>query len=188
MDFLLKFRQHFFKKNLALAIPANPSPRKITTIKQAKTIGILFNGTDEKSRRAVLDFATRLSALGKKVRLLGFVNLPDKKVPTDLPFVSFSRAAVNWFGKPASDKADTFCREKFDLLLCLFAGENRPLEWIAARSSAQMKAGNQLAFFKNLDLTVDLATDFSLEKLVSQLEICFSRLVLPVEKRQLEMA
>lgn len=187
MDFVLKIRQHFFKKNLASAIPKNPSSRKITNIENARTVGILFDGTDEKMRLALLEYANRLSAIGKKVRILGFVNLPEKKVPADLPFVHFSRPSVNWFGRVTSEKADAFCREKFDLLLCLFAGENRPLEWLTARSSAKMKAGNQLFFFKNLDLSVDLGVDFNLEKLIGQLESCFSRLVLPVEKRQFEL-
>lgn len=187
MDFLLKIRQHFFKKSLAAVIPANPSPRKITTIEKAKSIGILFEGTDEKMRLVLLDYANRLSASGKKVRLLGFVNLPEKKVAANLPFVHFSRSAVNWFGKVANEKADAFCREKFDLLLCLFAGENRPLEWLSARSSARMKAGNQLSFVINLDLTVDLGPDFSLEKLIEQLETCFSRLVLPIENHRFEL-
>ena len=177
MDLILKVRHYFFKKYMATNRPPSPTSRKTTNLESAKSVGILFDATDPKNRQTVADFAAQLARLGKKVRLLGFVNLPEKQVPTDLPFVHFNKKTVNWYGRPVSEKAEVFCKEKFDLLLCLFSGENRPLEWLAARSSARMKAGGVAHFFQNLDLSVETAPGKGLPELIAQLEFYFKRLV-----------
>ncbi len=162
---------------MATNLPPNPTSRKTTNLENAKSVGILFDATDPKNRQTVADFAAKLARLGKKTRLLGFVNLTEKQVPTELPFVHFNKKNTNWYGRPTSDKAEAFCKEKFDLMLCLFSGENRPLEWIAARSSARMKAGGALHFYKNLDLTVEIGPGKDLTELIAQLEFYFKRLI-----------
>lgn len=187
MDLILKVRRRFFKKNMATNLPPNPTTRKVTNLENAKSVGILFDATDPENRQTVADFAAKLARSGKKARLLGFVNLPEKKAPTDLPFVHFNKKTVNWYGRPVGEKAEAFCKEKFDLLLCLFSGENRPLEWLAARSSARMKAGGSLHFYKNLDMTIEIAPGKELSELISQLEFYFKRLVV-AEQRAMAMA
>jgi hypothetical protein len=184
MSFLLKMRQRFFKKKLPTALPENASPRKITTIESAKTIGILFDATDKINRETIVEYANQLARNGKKVRLLGFMNFSDKKMPVeDLPFVHFNQKNINWWGKPTSEKADVFCKEKFDLLLCLFSGENRPLEWLTARASARMKAGGALKYYQNLDITIELnESKNNASELIRQLEFYFKRLVVASEK------
>ncbi len=162
---------------MANNLPPNPTSRKITNLETAQSVGILFDATDPKNRETIADFAAKLARLGKKTRLLGFVAQPEKKTPTDLPFVHFNKKSVNWYGRPSGEKTEAFCKEKFDLLLCLFSGENRPLEWLAARSSARMKAGGSLHFYKNLDLTVEIPAGKDLAELIAQLEFYFKRLV-----------
>ena len=188
MDLFLKVRRRFFKKNMATNLPPNPTGRKTTSLEKAQSVGILFDATDAKDRQTVADFAAKLARLGKKVRLLGFVHIPEKLVPADLPFVHFTKKNTNWYGRPATEKAEAFCKEKFDLMLCLFSGENRPLEWIAARSSARMKAGGALHFYKNLDLTVEIAAGKDLGELIAQLEFYFKRLVVAERRALAEVA
>jgi hypothetical protein len=185
MSFLLRMQQRFFKKYLPTALPENAAPRKITNLDSAKTVGILFDATDKTTRETIVEYANQLSRSGKKVRLLGFMNFSEKKMPAgDLPFVHFNKKNLNWWGKPTSEKADAFCKEKFDLLLCLFSGENRPLEWLTARASARMKAGGALKFYQNLDLAIELnATQNNAAELIQQLEFYFKHLVVASEKK-----
>ncbi len=183
MSFFLNLRRSQFRKSLKKSLAVRqPSEKQIFNLETARSIGILFDGTAEKDRQTVLEFAQKLAQKGKKTRLLGLVDLPEKKVPTELGFVHFDRKNIDWTGRPKSEKADAFAREKFDLVLCLFVGEKRPLEWIAAHSKAKMTAGAKLFFAENVDFSIEMAEKATTRELIQQLEFYVNRLAVRAEK------
>ena len=134
---LEKIRLLLFRRALRQALAAQKRLRKTHTIQSARNIAVLFDATDEKRRREVLDTVHRLEKHGKKIQLLGFFNTP--KPVADAGFPTFCRKDLNWSGIPQSEPVQTFIHAKPDLLLYLNSGQTRPLEWIAALSAAKVQ-------------------------------------------------
>lgn len=87
---LEKIRSALFKKNLRRALATHKRQRKSHTLESARTIGILFDATQEKHKQETLEFARNLEKKGKKVQLLGYLKV--KQPPTGfLPLTFYSK-------------------------------------------------------------------------------------------------
>jgi hypothetical protein len=140
---------------------------------KAKSIGIVYNATDDANREIVTQFAENIESKGKKVKLLGFINKP--KMPVDLHSSNnhhfFHRKSLNWTGAPRKDTVISFIQEPFDLLLNLHAGILLPLAAISATSKAHFRIGpynNKFIFC--FDLMFETGNQFSLKEFIKQIE------------------
>ncbi len=136
---LESIRTALYNKSLRRVLAGQKRQRQAHNMTSAKTVGILFDATTEKTRREIMDYAQELTDKGKRVRLFGYFK--SKQPPEGHTFQFFFQKETSWTGVPKSEKADNFVREKFDLLIYLDPEECRPLEWVAAASQAAMKVG-----------------------------------------------
>ena len=150
---LTKLRQFLFLNALRQVLAGQNRKRKTFTLETAGNIGVLFDASNDKTRREVLDYAKQLEKKGKKVRLLGFFN--DKLAHAGTGFDYFTLKETNWRGVPKSEKATAFADEKFDLLLSFNNGEVPALEWLAVGSRAAMKIGPATQRPNDFDLQLE---------------------------------
>ena len=174
---LEKIRVSLFRKSLRRALSEQKRRRNTYTLKNARTVGILFDATQEKNRREVLDFVQTLQKEGKKVRLLGFFDL--KKQPEEkYDFDFFTLKETSWIQEPKHEKALAFAQEKFDLLLSLNPDNRLPLQWLAVRSGAAMKVGMSTIFPHDFDFIVETPANKGIRFFVEQMKFYLDKLVL----------
>ncbi len=151
--------------------------RKIYTLQSARTIGLLFDATSEKTRQEVKQYVQELEKNGAHVRMLGYFK--SKELPGQHPFDFFFQKETTWTGQPKSEKAATFLPEKFDLLLCFNPNDERPLEWISTLSPAAMKIGLATERPHELDIQMEIPADKGLKYFADQLHLYLAKIVLP---------
>lgn len=109
--------------------------------KTARSIGIIFNASNEKEREIVLAYKSRLQREHrKKVRLLGYKDV--KELSGEEPFPCFCNKDLNWNQIPKREDVLEFIGEPFDLLFALHMEDSEPLEFIAATSAARFRIGH----------------------------------------------
>ncbi len=137
---------------------------------QIKTIGILFNASEEFNFTAVDHFAAKYSAY--QVELLGYINRSKKKLGAkSIPFSCFLQDDVNWYNVPSGMKVEQFTAKKFDILIHLTITEDPVIEYIMATTKARFRVGffqpNKEALY---DLMITSKEGDKLQDLCNQIE------------------
>lgn len=173
---LERLRFLFFKRALQHALADHRRQRKSYTLQTARTIGLLFDATSEKTRQEVKQYVQEIEKGSKQVRLLGYFK--TKELPGQHPFDFFFQKEITWTGRPKSEKAAAFLQEKFDLLLCFNPNDERPLEWISTLSPAAMKIGLATNRPHELDIQIEIPSDKGLRYFADQLHLYSAKIVL----------
>ncbi|MCC6283620.1 MAG: hypothetical protein IT262_23645 [Saprospiraceae bacterium] len=173
---LEKIRSALFKKNLRRALATHKRQRKSHTLESARTIGILFDATQEKHKQETLEFARNLEKKGKKVQLLGYLKV--KQPPTGLSFDFFIQKELDWIGTPKSEKALAFVKEKMDLLIGLNPDDQAPLAWLAAHAQAAMKIGFITEYPNDFDMILEIPAEKGIRYFTEQLHLYLDKIVL----------
>ena len=141
----------FLKQNLSI--------RESVSYNNAQSIGVIYsNDTPEKTK-----LAERLKELlladGKKVKVLAY----DRNVEVQhLPFESFSKKDLGFWGNFIKQSIDNFSNTTFDFLYCL---DNKPgeiIKNILAKSKAKCRVGichDFEAYQNTFELIVQTAND-----------------------------
>lgn len=114
--------------------------RQAIKFSAAKNIGVLFIATEDKDRKAALQYKKELQSNKKKVSLLGYYDA--KEIPVDLPFLAFGPQHLGWDMTPNEKKAPEvlqFIQQPFDLLIAYHHEACVPLEYIATASKAKCR-------------------------------------------------
>jgi hypothetical protein len=145
---------YYFQKELK----KTKRERKLTNLRDAKKIGILYNLDDVSDYDVITEFVTQLQHDRKEVRALGFVenkNLVSRFLPK-LSYDFFSVKDTNWFYKPIKQKLMDFIQKDFDLLIDLDMKDNLPLKYISGLSQSLCRIGR---YSKNSVSCYDLMID-----------------------------
>lgn len=117
--------------------------RLMINLSDAKTVGILFEFSNEDDYKVVTDFIKQLQDEGKRVRSIAFFQ--GKKTPhyfvQKLMSDLITPKQTNWYGKPTADFTEDYIQEKFDILIDLSLRNNFPLQYISGLSNANLKVG-----------------------------------------------
>jgi len=116
---------------------------RVTTLNEAKKIGILYTLDDIPDYDLVSQFVSELQHDHKEVKALGFVknkSLLQRFLPK-LSFDFFSRRDLTWFYKPIHKHVRDFIEKEFDLLIDLSLRESFPLQYISGCSNALCRVG-----------------------------------------------
>lgn len=140
----------FLKSNVREVIACN--------IKEAKTIGILFNATHQISFEIVKAFVKDLSTKTNSVDVMGFV---DSKQLIDhylyrKGFDFFTQSQLNWYYKPTVQNVEKFIAKPFDILIDLSLDDPFPIHYIIACSMAKFKVGRFYEGQECLDFMIDM--------------------------------
>jgi hypothetical protein len=149
-------------------------PRYSVRFEQAKSIGILFDGTELPDRNAVLQFAQRLRADGKSVKLLGYL---DSDFETDsFTFKKITRKELDWLLRPKNPDAADFLDQSYDILLNLSLEANLVLEYVAALSKAHYRVGIFTPNTWCYELMIDLPPKGGVPELIKQIEFFLQKM------------
>ncbi len=173
---LAPLRALLFKKALRDLLVSQKRTRQVHTLDSARTVGVLFDATSDNARRESLEFVQSLEKQGKKVSVLGFFNV--KQAPENQPFDSFFAKETSWLGQPKSEKAATFVKERFDLLLTLNPDELPPLEWLAAKSQSAFKIGFATSRPNDFDIQLETPEGKGIRYFTEQLALYLGKIVL----------
>jgi len=154
MDISQKIKDYF----LSRSIEKGRGERKtqLTTLKQAKSIGILIAVTSEEEYKRLIKFIHLPEFNHKATSILGYCN--EKVVPhyclSQLTHDFFCKKQLNWFNKPQSEHITQFCKKNFDLLI-VYTKENIPaFQYILGTSCAKFITGYIPQETKHLDLSL----------------------------------
>jgi hypothetical protein len=165
-----KIKLLFYKKALAKEIEQNKdAERNILNIKDAKSIGILYNATNVQDVALINEFEDNLMNMGIEVMTMGYENKkPDKKSSDKLNIIN--RNDLNWFDKPVGEKVLEFKKNKFDILICAIENDCLPLEYIAGVSHATYRIGKfSESNVNHYELMINVTNNQTLPYLLKQI-------------------
>ncbi len=179
MGLLKTWQRGLLKKTLKRHFnKAIPSPKLMPD--EAKHVALIFDTTVLDQRKIVELFADNLRKKGKKVTLLAFFNSKEKP---SLPFNFFNKKDLTWRGLPKQIAVNKFLNEQFDLVYCLWTGENLPLEYVGATVKAGFKVGPYSNDLTRYDVMID-AKNADLGHLLQQIEFYLTK----ITKKQDELS
>jgi len=118
--------------------------QQYVTFKDAKSIGILYDSTNEKHYEIVKKYVKEIrEKFQKEVIALGFYD--QKELPpmrfSKLGLDFFTRKDLNWYQKPNAPIVKNFVQREFDILIDLHMVNSIPFRYIVASSKANFKIG-----------------------------------------------
>ncbi|MFM2225758.1 MAG: hypothetical protein RJA07_1960 [Bacteroidota bacterium] len=167
-------KYYYLKKIKSVLEEAKKVNHRKIDLNDCKSVGILFDATEEYSYTSIEHFADRLKI--KDIDFLGFINFSKKKLgQKNIPFNHFLASDVNWYGIPQNAVVDKFMQRHFDILFNLTANNNQSelvLDYIMANSKSSFRVGE----FKEdkdycYDFMINLKSTDKLPELIKQIEM-----------------
>ena len=161
------FGNYFFNKELK----KDRENRRIVNLYDAKTIGLVYDASEEPTYAVVSDFVRFFQDNQKTVKALGYVNysrLPHYCFPK-LSYDYITKKDLNWYLKPRNTKVTDFVNEEFDILIDLCMHDCFPLKYISCISKAKFKVGKFGEKHSNIyDFMLNVDKQISLEKYIKE--------------------
>ncbi len=146
--------------------------KEFNNFETAKTIGVLFNATDEKEYIESKSFIKNLEKSNANISALGFVETPDEI--THLPYEKninyFALNNVNWLYIAKDQSVLDFEEQHFDLFFNLSGLNNIELLQISLLSKAKMKIGRSGKNQKFFDFIIEIPENESLKVFIQQIK------------------
>lgn len=132
-------RNYFYRRSVESKLEGQKTQRTLTNLKDAKSIGIVYDSTNPDNDIIITKFAEQLRQQGKTVEILGFVN--DKKIDHKADILVFNPKQLSWTQVPSDERVEAFANKNFDLLFAAFTSLSLPLEYVARVSKAKWRVG-----------------------------------------------
>ncbi|MEP7265651.1 MAG: hypothetical protein ABI772_14190 [Bacteroidota bacterium] len=118
--------------------------QKLVSFDNARSIGLLYDSTNERNYDVIKKFVKELREVNKKdVLALGYYD--KKELPNDrfakLGLDFFTRKSLNWHYKPIAPIVKNFMAKDFDILIDLHTSNSIIFRYIAASTKAKFKIG-----------------------------------------------
>lgn len=158
-------RRYFFRKEMK----KRRFPKRVTGLQEARTIGILYDASEQEAYRQVISLAKKLNDEGKKVWTMGFYR--QKHRPSHLMERlqdSFChRADFGWNLKLKSTVLNVFVNKGFDILVDLSSSDLFLMKFLAAYSHASYKIGKYHSDMVDLyDLMIESEKPLSIKEMI----------------------
>jgi hypothetical protein len=146
--------------------------RRSIPFENAKTIGIIYDSTDEKSFELVKKYVKEMrEQFHKDVLALGYfdnVELPPMRF-SKLGLDFFTRKDLNYFYKPVTSVVKNFIDREFDILIDLHTGNGIPFRYVTALSRAKFKIGKyDKTAIRFYDMMVSTGENVTLHQFIQQ--------------------
>jgi hypothetical protein len=109
----------------------------------AKSIGILYDATQDQDYELIKNYVKDLRGYSKDVLALGYYN--RKELPATrlmkLGLDFFTQKALNWKLKPNHPIVTNFMNREFDILICMNLDRSIPIRYISSMTKAKFKIG-----------------------------------------------
>ena len=163
-----KFGRFFFNRDHGKVM----RQRAVYNLETAKTIGLLYDATDEKEYHTICEFVKSLQNDNKTVKALGYLNyniIPHYCIPK-LSFDYFIMKDISLFYIPNNTFIEDFLKNDFDLLIDLTTKDFFPIQYIAGMSKAKFKVGRDGVNHSNyFDFMLNVNESISLNEYISQI-------------------
>ncbi|PCH93487.1 MAG: hypothetical protein COB85_06955 [Bacteroidetes bacterium] len=167
-----KIRQNIGLYFLNRQVKVLERDRAVFNLKDAQTIGIVYDATDSKEFEAVKKFCKYLKERNKRIMSLGFVNVKeeDNRFKTQLEYRFFTKKELNWHFKPTGLEVENFTEEVFDILIDFSFEESFSIKYISGLSKAKFKVGAASDNSSNYyDMVIDIGNNKTLENLIGNI-------------------
>ena len=139
MNFIIKHIANYQIKKLCTA----SRNKQFVKLSDAKTIGVIFEATNNETFEIVKKFITQLKEYTKNVHAIGYV---DEKITPNYSYIKtdidlFNKKELKSFYQPQSPYIKTFIEDEKDLLIDINFNQKIPLRFITASSKAKCKIG-----------------------------------------------
>jgi hypothetical protein len=149
---------------------------QIITLSEAKTVGILWNPSDEESVETYESLRKILNERG--IKSFGIAYISSRREKETLATISNSwlinNSNVSFFGRPRSGDGEHFCQQEYDILIDLSISKSIALQYIMIHTEAKFKIGWKSGDPNIYDLEIDVAANpnckFLMEQIIYYLE------------------
>ncbi|MCK4662259.1 MAG: hypothetical protein KAT68_05300 [Bacteroidales bacterium] len=145
--------------------------RQSFNLDTAKSIGIIFNISNEKYYPQVKELVNTLSKKDIEILALGYS--PSKDVPDKYLFKQkikfFSNKDLNWINFPISNIINQFINKDYDIMIDLSMEKFFPVDYIMAISNAKFKVGKFTEKNNYCDFMIDIKKNDNIEYLSEQI-------------------
>ena len=146
--------------------------RCVMNIDDAKSIGLVYDASDEATYAIVSDFVRFFQERQKTVKAIGFINynrLPHYCFPK-LFYDYFTKRDLNWYFKPNKTRIIDFINEEFDIIIDLCLYDCFPLICISGLSKAKFKVGRYSEKYPDIyDFMLKVDHEISLEDFIKEI-------------------
>lgn len=154
-----KIVRYYANKRLFKVYQARHRNKRIKTLNNSKSVGILWNPTDEGSVETYELLRKTLQIKG--IKSTGIAYIDSNREMETLTTITHSgflhRRNVCWFGRPQTSDGKQFVQEHFDILIDLSIIKTIALQYILVYSQATFKVGWQGAEQNYYDLNIDIS-------------------------------
>ena len=136
----------------------NKRHRSVCNLEEAKSIGILFEGTTKEQILEIKPLVEYFFKLRKDVKAFGYVNSKqyDECHIPKLQYDFFNKKDLNWYYKPQNDYLLNFVKKEYDILINLSDSTCIPIKYLVASSVARFKVGKFEQDYEIYDLMIKL--------------------------------
>ncbi|HMT29536.1 MAG TPA: hypothetical protein PKD91_09685 [Bacteroidia bacterium] len=146
---------------------------EVIPFESAKSIGILYDATEDKDYELIKNYVRDMRALSKDVIALGYYNrkeLPNTRfMKLGLDF--FTQKSLNWKSKPIHPIVTNFMNREFDILISLNLDNGIPLQYVSSMTQAKFKIGrfdrNNYSIF---DFMIKVEANTTLKQMIGQVD------------------
>ncbi len=142
-------------------------------LEEAKTIGIVFDATENDNFELVKKYIIYLKELKKRVKAIGYFNMKDTPpmAYSKLEYDFFSLKDLGWNNVPKNIYVKNFIDDQFDILLDLNMQDSFPLRYISSLSRAKFKVGKSSKWNSSIfDLMLDIESGKNLKYFLKNLD------------------
>ncbi len=125
------------------------------TLETARAIGLLFDASEEETRRIVALWAEGFAEREPRKHLHTLAFIDDDHIVGQTRFPQFTFRDAQWHGRVQSPAIEHFLSEPLDLLLCYNPHQQLPIQWVALASKASMKVGDTPLETHDFDLVIE---------------------------------
>ena len=166
-----KIVRYFANKRLFKYYHTRKRNTRIKTLKNSKSIGIIWNPADEGSIETYELLRKTLQMKG--IKPTGIAYIDSNREMETLTTITHSgflhKRNVLWFGRPQSSAGTEFIQEHFDILIDLSILKTVALQYILVYSLATFKVGWQGTEQNYYDLNIDVSEKPQCKYLMEQI-------------------
>ncbi len=173
MSFIQKIKNLWGNYVLSKELKNFRREKLFLNLEEAKTVGIIFDATENENFELVKKYIGNLKEQKKKVKAIGFFNLKNSPpmAYSKLEYDFFTLKDLSWNNIPKNIYVKNFIEEQFDILLDLSMKEILPLKYISSLSRARFKVGKSSKWNSSVfDLMLDIDPTKNLKYFLKNLD------------------
>ncbi len=178
-----RLRMALLRRSLRQLVEHSKRRRRPHTFDTARSVALLFDASEEETRKIVALWAEGFTEREHRKRLHVLAFVDDAHTVGQSRFPQFTAQDLGWRGRLEGPAVEHFLAETPDLLLCFNPRQLLPVQWVAAASKATMKIGNTNEPPHDFDLVVETPPEKDIQFFLREATHYLSKIV-PVHHEQ----